>query len=978
MQRYIIGRAPKGFSALLTRFKHDFRKADKKTLTKNVLLASLALILFGVIIFGGLFAWYAKDLPNPNALLNRDVSQSTKIFDRTGTHLLYEIAPDQKRTLVPIENISPLIQKATITAEDRDFYKHHGFSVTGYLRAIRIYVLSLGRVKTGGSTITQQFVKKAILTSEKKLSRKAKELILSVIIEQRYSKDQILQMYLNEIPYGSTNYGIESAAQTYFGKSAKDVDLAEAATLAAIPQSPTRYMNNPDLLKERKEWILNGMVEEGYATREEADAAIAEDSAIDFTISDIQAPHFVLWVKSLLETTYGSKQVETGGLNVITSLDFDKQKAAETAVTNGVATYGPTFGFTGAGLVSLDPKTGEILAMVGSPDYFNNEEQGQVNVTLQPLQPGSSIKPIVYAAAFEKGYTPNTIVWDVKTSFPTPTGAYNPQNYDGGEHGPVTLRKALQGSLNIPAVKTLYLVGIDEAVKFAQRLGYTTLNDKSQIGLSMVLGGILVTPLEHTAAYATFADNGTYHAPVAILKVTEPNGNVLEEWKADDHKGEQVIDKNLAAEVSNVLSDNNARTYVFGARNWLTINGRPVAAKTGTTNEYKDAWTMGYTPSLVAGVWVGNSDGTKMKGAADGSKVAAPIWNEYMKNALNGTAVEQFPAATIPVTGKAMLDGKVPGTAVTIDTSTGKLATELTPDRYRKSVMCGEYHTILRYVDRKDPLGGVPSNPEKDPYYSVWENSIQDYIARHNASLKPGEKALENCTVPTEEDDVHTKKNQPEVRISSPGNSDSVSRTFPVTLFSSTKRGFNRVEYSIDDSYVTTSTNMDGETITLPGWVGSGTHTLTVTLYDDVDNAGKDSVKISVSEAGSEGSFRITNPFNNQTIEKSETTYSIAVEVPRAGDLVSLSVIAKNIWTGAETVVGTTTSPAAISSFAWTLPDAADYTLEARATTKSGSTEETAPIRVRLRDTAPTASADISGTEATADGEVAGATTEAH
>jgi len=973
MQRYITGRTPKGISALFARLKHHFRQANKRVLAKNILLAGFAGILLSLIIFGGTFAWYAKDLPNPNSLLERDVPQSTKIFDRTGTHLLYEIALDQKRTLVPIENISPLIQEATITAEDRDFYNHHGFSLSGYLRSVKIYILSFGRVRTGGSTITQQFVKKAILTSEKSLPRKIKELILSIAIEQIYTKEQILQMYLNEIPYGSTNYGIESAAQTYYGKSAKDVSLAQAATLAAIPQSPTTYINNPDLLQSRKDWVLNGMVEQGYVTREEADAAINEDTTIKYTVGSIEAPHFVLWVKSLLETTYGSRLVETGGLTVITSLDYDKQNIAEDAVTNAMTTNSKRYGFDDAGLVSLDPKTGQILAMVGSPDWRDQDHGGQVNVTLQNLQPGSSMKPIVYAAAFEKGYTPNTILWDVDTTFPTPTGPYSPKNYALEEIGPVSMRKALQGSLNVPAVETLYLVGIPEAVKFAERLGYTTMSDLSQIGLSMVLGGITVTPLEHTAAYATLADNGVYHSPVAILKVTENNGNVLEEWKSEEHKGEQVIDSNLAAEMSNVLSDNDARSYIFGSRSWLALSGRPAAAKTGTTQEFKDAWTMGYTPSLATGVWVGNANGIKMKGAADGSQVAAPIWNEYMRNALTGTPVEQFPQAKIPVTGKAVLDGKLPGTAVTIDTASGKLATDLTPDRFRKEQICGEYHSILMYVDRKDPLGPAPSNPGKDPYFSVWEGAIASYLTRHNAELKPGEKPLETCAVPTEEDDVHTKRNQPEVRINSPVGNDSVGRSFEVVLFASLQRSLSRVEYTIDGSYVATGTNLDGATIVLPGWVGIGTHTLTATVYDDVDNAGSNSVKIVVSDPGSAGSFRITNPFSEQTIEKSETTYSVAVEVPSAEDLISLSVIAKNLWTGVQSTVGVTTSPTSISSFTWTLPDTGDYTLEAQATTKSGTVEETAPIKIHVREVSASAEIDVTKLNGDPAGAVAGA-----
>lgn len=950
MQRYIQGRLGKGTFSFISRLRHAFKTANKKTVAKNLILGLCAGLLFSVIVIGGTFAWYAKDLPNPNALLERDIPQSTKIYDRTGTHLLYEIALEQKRTLVTLDDISPQIVQATITAEDRNFYSHHGFSLKGYLRAFRIYVTTFGKTKTGGSTITQQFVKKAVLTSEKKVSRKIKELILSIAIEQIYSKDQILQMYLNEIPYGSTNYGIESAAKTYFGKSANEVTLAEAATLAALPQLPTVYLNNPDLLNERRDWILDGMVEQGYIKREEADAAKLEDTTIVYKTGSIEAPHFVLWVKSLLEEEYGERLVETGGLNVITSLDYDKQGLAEKAIENGINTYGTSYGFSSAGMVSMNPKTGEVLAMVGSPDYFNNDIDGQVNVTLQPLQPGSSIKPLIYAAAFEKGYTPNTLLWDTTTAFPTVTGNYEPKNYDGREHGMVTMRKALQGSLNIPAVKTLYLVGINNAIKFLQRLGYTTIDDPSKVGLSMVLGGTEVTVLEHTAAYSVFANNGVYHEPVAILKVTEPDGTVLKEWKTEENKGEQVIDSNLAATMSNVLSDNGARAYIFGSNNWLVLPGRPSAAKTGTTNEYKDAWTMGYTPSLMTGVWVGNADGTKMRGAADGSKVAAPMWNEYMRNALNGTPVESFPEAKIPETGKRVLDGKIPGTTITIDTASGKLATDRTPDRYKKEIVCGEYHSILHYINREDPLGPDPEDPASDPDYTAWEAGVDGYLSRHNANLPEGESPLVNCKPPTEEDDIHTENNAPTVEIREPDNGEGVERSFSIRLNIETRRPFDRVEYAIDGSYVASSTNEDGGILSLPGWVGAGEHTLTATVYDDVDNSGSDTVRIDVEGEGSTGAFRITNPFNGQTIEKSSTNYTLAVEVPNPEEIITLSVIARNLWTGVQTTIATTNSPAPITTLPWTLPEAGDYLLEAQGSTNDGGVLETTPVTVYIRN----------------------------
>lgn len=949
MQRYLLGRHSK-LKGVFGRLQPLFKKLTSGSVLKNIALAAVGAILLGAIALLILFAWYSGSLPNPDEILAREVSQSTKIYDRTGEHLLYEVAPEERRTLVTIEEIPDIVEKATITAEDRSFYEHSGISIKGIMRAIFSNIIHLDPTGQGASTITQQFVKKAVLYDDQTIARKVKEIIIALALEKKFEKDQILQLYLNEIPYGGTNFGVEAAAQAYFDKSVRDATLGEAATLAALPNRPSTFVNNPDLLVARKNWILDGMVEEGYISQEQADAAKAEDNTLRISLNNIEAPHFVLWVKELLEEKYDPRLVETGGLKVVTTLDYEKQVIAEEAVKNGVTAYGASYGFTGGGLLALDPKNGHILSMVGSPDYFNDEIAGQVNVTTRPLQPGSSIKPIVYAAAFERGYTPNTLLWDVNTTFPTATGPYEPKNYDLGEHGVVSLRKALQGSLNIPAVKTLYLVGIENAIKFAQRLGYSTLTDPSQVGLSMVLGGAEVELIDHTAAYAVFANGGTYHEPVAILKVEKPDGEVLEEWKAEEHVGNQAISANLAATMSNVLSDNGARAYVFGPNNYLTLGSRPVAAKTGTTNEYKDAWTMGYTPSLVTGVWVGNANGVKMNRGADGSKIAAPIWNEYMSRSLKGTPIENFPAPQIPTTGKAVIDGLLPATTVTIDTASGKLATDRTPERFRQTVQCGEYHSILHYVSRADPLGSPPTNPASDSNYNAWESSVQDYIVRHNASLKEGEAPYEDCEVPTEEDDVHVKRNEPSISIEEPGENANVGRTFAVELNLELKRSFSRVEYAIDGTFISTSSSTNGATITLPGWVGKGKHTLKATVYDDVDNSSSDELSIDVDEGGTSASFRITNPFAGQTIEKTAPTYSVALEIPSSEAYSSVTVTATNLWTGEVTLVGESSDPQAVTSIAWTLPAAAQYSLAASAKTNDGEIVESAPITVIVKD----------------------------
>lgn len=937
-------------------------RMDKKTIIKNLILLAIALGLVGFLMILAIFAWYSRDLPNPDGLIDRNVAQATKIYDRTDTHLLYEIYGEENRTLVKMqegfckddtnfetdpEGIPLFMTQAVLTAEDRSFCSHYGFSIKGLLRAV-----VFGGTRGGGSTLTQQLVKNAILTNERSLGRKIKELILSVALEQKYSKDEILQIYFNEIPYGSTYYGVQSAAQNFYGKNVKDLSLAEAATLAGLPQLPTYYINNPDDLKERRDWILESMVDLGYITSEAADAAKAEETPLHIrTSSNMVAPHFVMWIKSMLEEMFGTSAVETGGLHVTTTLDYDKQVIAEESITHGVETYGASYGFQNAGLLAQNPRTGEILAMVGSPDFSNEDIDGQVNVTLQPLQPGSSIKPIVYTAAFEKGYTPNTILWDVHTTFPTETDPYTPLNYDGGEHGMVSLRTALQGSLNIPAVKVLSLVGIDNAIAFAQRLGYTTLTDRSRIGLSMVLGGAEVTMIDHVGAYSTLANNGVHHDYQALLRVTDSKGGELFSFDPTKAEGKNVLDTNIAAITSNVLSDNAARAYIFGPSNYLTLGDRAVAAKTGTTNNYKDAWTMGYTPSLTAGVWVGNASGSLMKSGADGSKIAAPIWNEFMKRSLQGTPAEAFPAPTIATTGKAVLDGQMAATTVTIDRASGKLATERTPDSYKKTVSCGEFHTILQYVDPADPLGNPPSDPTKNSQYAAWETAIQTYITAHNAALKPGEAPLETCTVPTEEDDVHVKKNEPSLSLMSPGKNDNVGRSFSVRYRGEVRRSFGRVDFFIDGTYVGTSSSLEEGVVSLPSWVTMGRHKFTATLYDDVDNSAFDEITVQVTEDATSGSLSITNPFAEQTITRSEslTSYNVIIEIPSATTLAALTISATELQTGITVPIASYVAPSAILSVPWTLPSVpGSYSISAHGTLSDGTSIDAKNVIVTI------------------------------
>lgn len=962
MQRYGKYRADLHKNRFVAAILHRMKAPTKGSLIKNLILGAVALLLFGgLVLFVG-YLWIKQTLPTPEDILNSDVAQSTKIYDRTGEHLLYEIAENEKRTIVPIEQIPQSLINATITAEDRQFYNHNGINYLSIVRSI-YEDIKCGCKAQGASTLTQQMVRNVILTLDKTAIRKIKEILLSYAVEEKFTKEEILGLYLNQIGYGGANYGVQSASQAYFSKNVQDLTLAESATLAAMPKQPSRYLRDPELLKARRDWVLTNMEELGYATHDEVAVALATETPVVAKLGNITAPHFVLWVKDQLETTYTEREVETGGLNVITTLDYDKQMAAEAAVTANVAAKGEIYGFNNAGLLAIDPKTGQVLAMVGSADYFNDEIQGQVNVTEQPLQPGSSMKPLIYAASWEKGYTPNTILWDVDTVMPTETGPYNPHNYDNGEHGYVTMRKALQGSLNIPAVKAMYLVGVDNAITFLQRMGYTTLEDRSRFGLSLVLGGGEVTMVDHLRAYGTLANNGKQQTTTGILKVTNSTGETLEEWKSEEHAGTQIIDANIANTVSNVLSDNNARSYVFGVNSALQLGSRPVAAKTGTTSDFNDAWTMGYTPSLAAGVWVGNTDGTTMKKNAEAVFVAAPMWKEFMQKALDGTPVEAFPTPTIASTGKAMLDGNIPVTTYTIDTSSGKLANEYTPERFKESKTCGEYHTILTYVNRTDPRGATPENPSSDPYYQVWEDAVQAWITKHNANLKPGEATIVACKdIPTETDDVHTLKNQPTITISSPSKGDSIGRTFSTVLDISLRRSFSRVEYTVDDAVVYIGHNMNGDVFSLPSWVTAGNHTLGATVYDDVDNNATDSVTITVNESGGDtATFHITNPFANQTIDNTGTAYTVVVEVPNVDEVTYLEVTAENLWTGETKMIGSTTSPSSITSISWNIESDAKYQLVARASTPTGGTLESSPVTVTVKTSSSSSGIPVEG-----------------
>lgn len=913
------------------------------------LMAGLA----GILCFTILMAWISRDLPNPNTLLSRDIPQSTKIFDRTGKILLYEIHGDENRTLVAIDQIPENLKQATIAIEDKTFYEHHGVNWLRLVKAVYIDVIE-HRKAQGASTLTQQLVKNAILTNEKSLDRKLKEFLLALQIERHFSKDQILQMYLNEVPYGSTIYGVQSASQNYFGKDVKDLTLDEAALLAAIPQSPDYYSpygtglhgDNRDALIKRQHLILNAMAEQKYITQQQADEAKQIDTLkklLPHTIGNIKAPHFVMYVKSQLVDTYGQKKVEQGGLLVTTTLDWDKEQAAEEEVKKGVEKNGPKFGFTNASLISLDPKTGQVLAMVGSKDFFDETIDGQVNVALRARQPGSSFKPIVYAAGFIKGYTPETILWDVLTTFKTDIGNYIPKNYSPKYNGPVTVRKALQGSLNIPAVKMLYLVGIDRVLDFAEQLGYTTLADRSRFGLSLVLGGGEVKLIEHTNAFAAFANNGMQYPISSILKVTEPDGQVLEEWKQPD--GSQVVPKETAEQISGILSDNASRAYIFGSKNYLTLSDRSVAAKTGTTNNYKDAWTMGYTPNLVTGVWTGNSDGTEMKVGADGSIIAAPIWQAYMKRALTDMPKENFiTPPPLDMSLKSVLIGKSLSRPIKVDKISGLLATEFTPPENVIEKQVYEGHNILYYVNKDDPRGPYPNNPQNDIQYSNWESAVQEWIQKNQWHTTD--------TIPTLPDTVHTKENQPIVTLYSPQQNQTITqRDLAINTNIQAPRSIARIEVDMDGVAIGYSSgNTAPINVKIPNVIANGYHDLTVTAIDDVGNKGSAKATINLMADRANLSLEIKSPVSNSTLFKSQFPQNIIIQTNDVQGVSDIQIMYEQ--NGVTQTIGTIQNPSSfISKAVWTTaPNTGTINIYAVAHKNDGTSVQSGIVQININE----------------------------
>ena len=676
---------------------------------------------FGLLVVGSLYvAILIQTLPSPEQFNVRRANQSTKIYDKTGGVVLYEIHGEEKRTVIPFEEIPDVVKKATLAAEDADFYNQPAFDWKAILRALYTN-LREGKVAQGGSTITQQLAKNIFLSSEKTIARKIKELVLALELESKYSKDQIFYFYLNQIPYGSNAYGVEAASQTYFGKSIRNVSPEEAAVLASMLKAPSYFSpwgsHTKDLI-DRKNYVLDRMAELGFIEKQSVEKIKKKEIVFSPpSLGSIKAPHFSLMVKDYLINKYGEELVNNGGLKVITTLDWNMQEAAEKAVLEGSKNNEKMYGANNAALVAEDPKTGQVLALVGSRDYFDTKNDGNFNVAAQGLrQPGSALKPFVYLTAFHKGYSPKTVLFDVNTEFDlrdSPETSYRPQNFDEKEHGPVTLENALAQSFNIPAVKLLYLAGMDDSLKTLHDFGISTLKETWRYGLSLVLGGGEVKLIDLVNTYGTLSQEGVRHEQVFILKIEDTEGNVLEEY-TDNTK--RVFDDTQSIRlVTQILSTPELRAPIFGSSLPLTVyDGYDVALKTGTSGDHRDAWVVGYTPFLVVGAWAGNNDNTPMIRQGSSILAAVPIWNLFLRDVIKKYEPETFTKPDpIPYTPKPMINGEYIWKPII----QGKTYPQI--------------HSILYYIDKENPLGPRPENPANDPQFKNWETGVLNWAHTH-------------------------------------------------------------------------------------------------------------------------------------------------------------------------------------------------------------------------------------------------------
>jgi len=833
-------------------------KKVRKNLKKSKLVNTILIIMgVGLVFAGFLTIWISTlQLPDFKSFTERKIQSSTKIYDRTGTILLYDVHQNIKRTIIPYENMGINILNATVAIEDSEFYQHKGIRIVSIIRST-IWAKLTGKKVRGGSTITQQLIKNTLLTPEVTLSRKIKEWILAVKLEKSMGKDNILALYLNEAPYGGNIYGIEEASKAFLGKEPKDMTLAESAYLAAIPNGPTYYSpygKNKNKLDERKNLVLKRMFDLKFITEDDYNKAKNEN--VIFLAKqpmNIGAPHFVFFIKDYLEKRYGSNTLEEGGLKIITTLDYSLQKKAEEIALIKAKENEKNWDGNNTAIVVIDPKTGQILSMVGSRNYFetSNNFDGNFNVATASRQPGSSFKPIVYSLAFEKGYTEKTTLFDVKTEFNSscsPDGTdkkdtcYTPDNYDNAFRGPMTLRNALAQSINVIAVKLLYLVGVSDSIKIARNLGITTLlNDPNRYGLSLVIGGGETTLLDMTSVYSVFANSGIKNPYQGILSIEDGSGNILEKYES---KPQQIIKSNTTKIISSILSDEIARTPTFGANSILNIQGREVAVKTGTTNNNKDAWTIGYTPSVTVGVWVGNNDNKPMK--KGGAALAGPIWNAVITEALKNLPVEYFEkpdpidTSTSPIL-RGFWQG---GDTFTIDSISNTLATENTPEEFKKETSLTNVHSILYWINKENPLEKT-SEQTNDSQYINWEYGVQKWW-RFNFNKY---KTITENDKPTTYDTIHTSESRPVFEIKGIENKTySKNSTIVISIVPTSRNVIKKIDVFVNNTFITSLKSSPFTTSFVPKNINSIStiNSIRIVGVDNIGNVGEKIVSFSV------------------------------------------------------------------------------------------------------------------------------------
>ena len=838
---------------------------------KRHIRSLIFLVLSALFIFVGVGALWIATLPIPdlNSFESRKISDSTKIYDRTGTILLFDTGSNIKRTTVPLSEVSPYIQQAAIAIEDSNFYHNIGIEPLSIVRALVMNILSRGYGQ-GASTITQQVVKNTLLTQDKTITRKIKEWVLAIKLTQTLSKEDILQSYLNEAPYGGTTYGVEEASQTFFGKPAKDVTIAEAAYIAAIPQAPSYYSPygpHRDDLDARQKTVLSRMKDLGMLSDIEYQKASKEKVVFLTTGSGgIKAPHFVMYVRDYISQKYGDDMVTNGGLKVITTLDYDMQQKAENVIDKFSPSLASNYNASNTAMVAIDPKTGDILTMVGSKDFFDPKIDGNYNIALAQRQPGSTFKPFVYSTLFEKGYTPETVLFDAKTEFSTlctpdgipknpanatSTDCYSPGEYDNIYEGPLTIRQALAQSRNIPAVKALYLAGITNSIKTAKDMGISSLNQPDRYGLTLVLGGGEVSLLDLTSAYGVFANDGVRNPYRSILEVDDTKGNILEKAPTDSAAlgSTQVIPAEIARTISSILSDTNVR--MASLKPIGESVGRPVAIKTGTTNDYRDVWTLGYTPDLVVGAWAGNNDNSPMQHNVAGL-IISPLWGAFMSQVAKNFPPSSFVPPPTPLTeGKPVLRGIWKGgVSYWTDTVSGKVATQYTPVETMKENVFNSVHSILYWVNKDDPLGPAPVDPNQDSQFASWEKGVRDWLATYEIT-HPDFKEVTSYVIPTEVDDVHTPESAPKISITSPINGAVIGSQaiLPIQIQYMGKSQPLKTEVYINGKYIQTINNSPLNFSFVPGDVAtlSDSNTLSVTVYDTAYNKSEATTSFSVS-----------------------------------------------------------------------------------------------------------------------------------